>query len=158
MYIVLLSLVQISLGLTISLIKKGGMCSYYKENVSQSQLDISYFFQSFLCEVKLKSNIGYVTVMYRSPSQTANEFNDFHFHFDWLLNQVNKLYSSFLVILADFNARFKSWPQTKYLTTNHGLHQLISDPTHLLPNLPSCIDLIFIDHPNLYTDCGVHAS
>ena len=35
------------------------------------------------------------------------------------------------------------------LTTMHGLHQLISDPTDLLPNSSSCIDLIFTDQPNL---------
>ena len=42
----------------------------------------------------------------------------------------------------------------------HGLQQLISDPTHLLPNLPSCIDLIFTDQPNLAVNrgWGVHLS
>ena len=40
----------------------------------------------------------------------------------------------------------------------YGFHQLISDPTHLLPNSLSCIDLIFTDQPNLAVDCGVHPS
>ena len=40
----------------------------------------------------------------------------------------------------------------------HGLHQLISDPTHLLPNSLSCTDLIFTDQPNLTVDCGAHPS
>ena len=44
------------------------------------------------------------------------------------------------------------------LTTMHGLHQPISDPTHLLSNLLSCIDLIFTDQPNLAVDCGVRSS
>ena len=38
------------------------------------------------------------------------------------------------------------------------MHQLISDPTHLLPNSSSCIDLIFTDQPNLVVDSGVHPS
>ena len=38
------------------------------------------------------------------------------------------------------------------------MHQLISDPTHLLPNLSSCIDFIFTNQPNLVVDNGVHPS
>ena len=42
----------------------------------------------------------------------------------------------------------------------HGLQQLISEPTHSLPNSLSCIDLIFTDQSNLvvYIDNGVHHS
>ena len=42
--------------------------------------------------------------------------------------------------------------------TMYGLQQLISDPTHLLPNSSSCTDLIFKDQPNLIVDSGVHPS
>ena len=40
----------------------------------------------------------------------------------------------------------------------HGLQQLISDPTHLLPNLSSCIVLTLTDQPNLAVNSGVHPS
>ena len=40
----------------------------------------------------------------------------------------------------------------------HGLQLLISEPTHLLSNSSSCIDLIFTDQPNLAVDSGVHPS
>ena len=43
-------------------------------------------------------------------------------------------------------------------TSTYGLHQLISDPTHILPNSSSCIDLIFTDQTNLVVDTGVHLS
>ena len=66
-----------------------------------------------------------------------NEFNEFLTNFERLLK------SSLLVILADFNAQSKSWcldDITTYegskidpLTITHGLHQLISQPTHLPP-------------------------
>ena len=39
-----------------------------------------------------------------------------------------------------------------------GLSQIISDPTHILPNSSSCIDLIFTNQPNLVTESGVHPS
>ena len=38
----------------------------------------------------------------------------------------------------------------------YGFDQLISDPTHILSASSSCIDLIFIDQPNLVVDSGVH--
>ena len=73
----------------------------------------------------------------------------------------------FLVILGNCNARSRSWwcegitshegTQLESLTISRGLHQLISDPTHL-PNSSSCIDLIFTDQPNLVVDSGVHPS
>ena len=76
--------------------------------------------------------------------------------------------SYFLVILGDFKAWSKSWYSddiTTYevsninsLTTTHGLHQLISQPTHLLPTSSTCIDLIFTDQPNLVVNSGAHPS
>ena len=61
------------------------------------------------------------------------------------------LKSSFAVILGDFNTRsqfrwsddIRSYKGSHIdsLTTTYGFHQLISDPTHLLPNSSSCIDL-----------------
>ena len=72
------------------------------------------------------------------------------------------------IILGDFNARSKSWWQndintsegTKIdvLTSYHGLHQLISQPTHILANSSSCIDLKVTDQLNLIIDCGTHPS
>ena len=70
--------------------------------------------------------------------------------------------------MGDFNARSKSWwpddmtsPEgtgIDSLTTVHGLQQILSELTHLLPNSLSCIDLIFTVQPNLAVDSGVHPS
>ena len=72
-----------------------------------------------------------------------------------LLNQIKHLKSSLTVVLGEFNAVQKSWwseniissegSQIEILTTIYGLRQLICDPTHVLPNPSSCIDLIFTD-------------
>ena len=42
------------------------------------------------------------------------------------------------------------------LVSTDGFHQLISEPTHILQNLLSCIDLIFTDQPSLVDDIGCH--
>ena len=70
--------------------------------------------------------------------------------------------------MDNFNGRSKSWwpddialpegTDINSLTIMYGLHQLISDPSHLLPNSLSYSDLIFTDQPDLPVDCGVHLS
>ena len=74
----------------------------------------------------------------------------------------------FSIILGDFNARSNNWWQgdtqtsegsrIDYLTTSSGFQQIISEPTHILKNSSSCIDLIFTDQPNLITDSSTHPS
>ena len=87
---------------------------------------------------------------------------------DKIPSDVKRLGSTFLIILGDFNAKSKTcWThdvainegvQIESLTSTYGLHQLISDPTHILPNSSSCIDLIFTDQPNLVVDSAIHPS
>ena len=69
------------------------------------------------------------------------------------------------MISGDFNCRSNSWLEGDISTkkgfdlesfsSSHGLHQLITYPTHILPHSSSCIDLIFIDQPNFVIDSGV---
>jgi len=71
-----------------------------------------------------------------------------------------------IVITGDFNCRSTQWwaddientegKLFEPLTSDLGLHQLISEPTHFMNNSKSCIDLIFTDQPNLFVDSGVH--
>ena len=148
--------------------KRGTVCLYFKENLILRRLDLPYIAQCLHCEVTIENKKGYIVVLYRSPSQTANEFHDFQYNFEKLLNQVKRFCSSFAVILGGFNARSKSWWSEDLttneglvidsLTTTYGLNQLIAYPTYLLLNSSSCIDLIFKDQRNLAIDSGVHPS
>ena len=73
-----------------------------------------------------------------------------------------------MILLGDFNAKSKSWSINdttteegtilENLTSLFGLNQLISDPTHILQHSSSCIDLIFVNQPNLVIDSGIHPS
>ena len=44
------------------------------------------------------------------------------------------------------------------LTSSYGLTQLITEPTHILPNSSTCIDLIFSNQPNMVFESGVYPS
>ena len=74
----------------------------------------------------------------------------------------------FNFVLGDFNVksnlRFKG-DKTSYvgskidaITSKFGLQQLINEPTHLVADSSSCIDLIFTSQPNSVMESGVHSS
>ena len=149
-------------------VKRGGICLYFKENLTLKVIDNFFIAQCIVCEITLQNQKGYVVVTYRSPSQSITEFDEFLSNFDKLLNHIKQFRPSFIIILGDFNTRFKSWwpddvtshegTHVESLTTIHGLQKRISDPNHLLPNSSSCTDLMFTDQPNLAVDSGVHLS
>ena len=74
----------------------------------------------------------------------------------------------FILVTGDFNTRSLSYwkddlttsegNQVHAITSSYGLSQIICEPTHILPNLSSCIDLIFINQNNFIMDSGVHTS
>ena len=46
----------------------------------------------------------------------------------------------------------------KKVTSLNGLHQEINEPTHIVNDSSSCVDLIFNSQPNLQLESGVHPS
>ena len=44
------------------------------------------------------------------------------------------------------------------MTSHCGLTQIINEPTHILEDASSCIDLIFTSQANMVLDSGVHSS
>ena len=67
---------------------------------------------------------------------------------------------------GDFNCRSPQWWENdteneegiifEPLTSDLGLHQMISEPTHLMGQSRSCVDLIFTDQPNLLLETVAH--
>lgn len=43
-----------------------------------------------------------------------------------------------------------------WISSFHGLHQLITEPTYLMEESAAYIDLIFTNQPNLFIGSGVH--
>lgn len=80
----------------------------------------------------------------QSPSQTADEYNNFQIYLENALSQIKYLKSSLTAVLRDFDVISTSWyskdittnegSRIEFLTTNDDSHQLTSDPTYTLPN------------------------
>ena len=96
---------------------------------------------------------------------------EFSFIEIWLTDQTNKpleIEDNVNITLGDFNTKSSNWykhDQTTYegsrmdaVTSQFGLQQLIKEPTHILGNSSSCIDLIFTSQPSLVMESGVHPS
>ena len=71
-------------------------------------------------------------------------------------------------MLGDFNIKSKNWrinykttredAKVKFFTSQFRPHQITNEPTHILENSSSCIDLIFTSQQNLIVYSGGHSS
>ena len=71
-------------------------------------------------------------------------------------------------MIIELNAKSSNWlsndtataecAQLDYLTSLHGMKQVITKPKHILENSACLIDLIFTNQPNIIMESGVHSS
>ena len=147
---------------------RGGVCIYYKESLPIKMLNINYLQECICFDLKIGNKLCSITSLYRSPSQTADEFDNFLNNLNLTLESVIQRNPFLTVVIGDFNARpSKYWSHDK--TTQEGirleklflqyaLSQVINKPTHFSHNSNSYIDLLFTSQNNLITDSGVHPS
>ena len=119
-------------------------------------------------EIHLDRKKNFVVVAYKSPSQDQQEFENSMFNFELMLSKMSTEKPYAVIITGDFDCGSIQWwandnqndegKSFEPLTSELGLHQLISEPTHTIGQSKSCIDLIFTDQPNLFIESGVHPS
>ena len=148
-------------------IKRGGVALYVKDSIPMKhRYDLVTLPECVVCEIHINKRKYFFTVVYRAPCQDQDEFKSFSDNFELLISNLQSENPFSIVITGDFNCRSNQWwgddientegKLFEPLTSDLGLHQLISEPTHLMNNSKSCIDLIFTDQPNLFVDSGVH--
>ena len=148
--------------------KRGGVAIYYKHFLPLKLIDVNYLRESILSELQIGSKICNFISLYRSPSQTGDNFDSFLDNLKLNLDAMTDNNPFLVVAIGDFNARSSSWcisDKSNYegtkidcLATEYDLKQVFQEPTHLLENSSFCIDLIFTSQPNLVMDPGVHPS
>ena len=119
-------------------------------------------------EIKIADKICNFISLYRSPSQSKDEFESFADNLELNVDSIALRNPYLIVVLGDFNAQTKGWyslGKTTYADTRidgiasqFGLEQLIHEPTHIFGERFSCIDLIFASQPNLMVESGVQSS
>ena len=131
-------------------------------------LDIKYLQEYINLALIFGENLCSFIILYRSPSQTHDDFENIMNIFELNLDEINRKNPFLTVALGDFNAKSQTWfkndiasyegPKRDVLTCSHELHQLINEPTHLLDSSSSCIDLIFTFQTNLAMESGFQPS
>ena len=102
--------------------------------------------------MKIGDKLCNFIALYRSPSQSQNEFEIFTKNLEPNLDTISANNPFLIVFLDDVNVK-SNLRYKNEKTTNKGskidgiasqfeLHQLINEPTHLTRNTSSCIDLI----------------
>ena len=150
-------------------LKRGGVGPYVKDTFpARNRLDLVTVHECIVCEIQLNRRKYFLIALYRSPSQTSSEFCIFMTNFETMLSKVSAEDPYAVIITGDLNCRSSKWWQGdtdneegkvfEPFSSDLGLHQLISEPTNIMGDSKSCIDLIFTDQPNLFLKFGVHPS
>ena len=149
-------------------VKRGGVCAYIRESLTVRCFSNAYLQECLILEISINNKKGYVVSLYRSPSQTPDEFDSFINNFEKLIIDIYSRKADFVLMIGDFNAKSCNWSindtttpegaQLDSITSLYGMKQLISEPTHILQQSSSCIDLIFTNQPNIVMDSGVDSS
>ena len=150
-------------------VKRGGVGLYVKDSFpARNRLDLATLPECIVCEGQLDKKNYCFAILYRSPSQSHIEFQDFTNNFELMLSKMSGENPYCVIITGDFNCCSTNWWEDDIkneedklfepFTSDLGLHQLINEPSHFIGNSRSCIDVIFTDQPNLFLETGVHPS
>ena len=148
--------------------KREQVCVYYKNKLPYKLIDMKYLQECITFEIRIGRKSCKFICLYRSPSQTNDEFEPFLKNVELTLDKINE-YNPFIIsVLGDFNAKSTNWcknditshegSMSDAVTCNYELHQLIQEPAHILYSSCSCMDLIFTSQLNLVMEPGVHSS
>ena len=116
------------------------MCVFFKESLPVSCLPNPYLKECLVFEVSINNKRGYVVSIYRSPSQTSDDFNSFTTNLEKLVVNISSTNPHCILMIGDFNAMSINWSsnsatnaegaQLDYLTSLYGTKQVITEPTH----------------------------
>ena len=104
--------------------------------------------------------------IYRSPSQSNDEFDDFCTKFDLLQSMMlNHGFPLLSIVKGDFNACCSRWWQNDItnsagqgidsLTSSTGHREIIDKPTHVASNSMLCVDILFCTNQNAILNYGI---
>ena len=132
--------------------EKGGVCIYYKSALPLRTLNISNLGKCINFEVSIANKTCRFIQLYRSTSQKQDKFQEFKSNLEINLDTLSANNPFLTVIIDDFNGESSNWylndrarfegSQTEFLASQFAMFQVINEPTHILDNLKSCIDLI----------------
>ena len=86
--------------------KRGGVCIYFK----------GYLNECICFEIMISNKLCNFISLYRSPSESSDEFKNFVFKLDLTLEALTQKNPLLTVIIGDFHAKFNKWCSTDKTT------------------------------------------
>ena len=131
--------------------------------------DIANLNECIVGEIKVKNCKCFVTCLYRSPYQTADETDIFLSGLEQIWSSIALESPTCSVLLGYLNAQSTNWWDNRInnqcglklftISCLLGYSKVINEPTDIEQNKsPSCIDLILTKQPSLFAESGVHPS
>ena len=121
--------------------KRGGICINHKDFLPIKVNNTSCLKKCLNFSLRVYGKHHNITLIYCSPSQSSEEFDEFLSNFKFLLDHIANRNPFVSIIIGDFNARSNNWcssDKTTYedkklesLNSQCGFKQVISDPTHI---------------------------
>ena len=99
--------------------KRGGICIYHKDFLPIKINNVSCLKEYLNFSPRVYRNQCNTTLIYRSPSQSSEEFDTFLSNFELLLDYMAIRNPFVSIIIGDFNVRSKNWCSSDK-TTNEG--------------------------------------
>ena len=149
--------------------KRGGVCLYFKDSLAIKQRkDLQILDECIISELTIGRKKVSLLLCIDQPVKMLNLFILFSRILNLLFKILKDKRPHCIILTGDFNCRSDSWWVEDEVTTegtklselcdSYCQNQLIEEPTHILGNSLSCIDLIITDQPNLFVNSGVHSS
>ena len=145
-----------------------GICIYNQNFLPLKVTGVCLLEECIALDLIISNKLCSFVALFRSPSQSQDNFATFSDNFEMTLDLVSKKNPFLIAVLGDFNAKLSQWHNKNSSTSEgisieniasqFGLHQIINEPTHVLENSSSCIDLIFTLQPNLSVESGTQPS
>ena len=116
--------------------KRGIVCIYYKCSLPLRVINIGYLHECLSFELQIGDKICKFVALYRSPSQSQDNFETFADNFETTLELLTQKNPFLLTAIGDFNAKSLNWynkDKTSFegntienVTSQLGLHQIIN--------------------------------
>ena len=89
--------------------KRGGVCVYYKSSLPFRVTNVKYLQESISFELRTGGKCCRFSCLYRSPSQTQDEFETFLKNVELTLDKIHENNPFMTIVLGDFNAKSNNW-------------------------------------------------
>ena len=98
--------------------KRGGVCICFKESLPLRLHNVSYLSEWICFEIMILNKLYNFISLYISPSQCSNQFENFVYNLDLMLEALTQKNPFLTVIIGDFNAKFSELMKRNLLQRN----------------------------------------